>query len=168
MSSGWKSAARGGIGIRCADGCGAPRKYGGPSPEAQDEGRLKAGLRWGSLVAHSKRAGGLVDEFDEDDLFVVVDFAEFDFDDFAAGGGDGAADELGFDGEFAVAAVDEDEELDALGAAVVEEGIEGGTDGASGVEDVVHKNDVAAGDVEAELALVDGGAGGRRWRGPSR
>ena len=58
-----------------------------------------------------------------------------------------------------MAAIDEDEQLDALGAAVVEEGVEGGADGTAGVEDVVHKDDVAAGDVEAEVALGDGGAG---------
>src|SRR5579875_1451897 len=102
--------------------------------------------------------GLAVGEFDQEDLFVVVDFAEFDFDDFAAGGGDGAAYVLRLDGEFAVAAVDEDEELDGLGAAVVEEGVEGGPDGAAGVEDVVEKDDVAAFDVEADVAFFDDGA----------
>ena len=99
-----------------------------------------------------------IEEFYEEDLFVVVDFAEFDFDDFAAGGGNGAAYVLRLDGEFAVAAVDEDEELDGFGAAVVEEGVEGGADGAAGVEDVVHEDDVAAGDVEADVTFFDDGA----------
>ncbi len=68
----------------------------------------------------------LVDEFDEEDLFLLVDFVEFDFDDLALRGGDGTAGVGGLDGQLAVAAVDEDEELDGLGAAVVEEGVEGG------------------------------------------
>ena len=54
-----------------------------------------------------------------------------------------------------MSAVDEDQELDALGAAMVEERIERGADGAAGVEDVVHQDDVAAFDVEADLALFD-------------
>ena len=40
----------------------------------------------------------LVDEFDEEDLFLLVDFVEFDFDDLAFGGGDGAAGVGGLDG----------------------------------------------------------------------
>ena len=100
-----------------------------------------------------------VDEFYEDDLFVVVDFAELDFDDFAREVGTVRPMKRGFDGQLAVAAVDEDEELDALGAAVVEEGVEGGADGAAGVEDVVHQDDVAAVDVEADVAFFDDGAG---------
>src|SRR6185437_15467514 len=54
-----------------------------------------------------------------------------------------------------MATVDEDEELDALGSAVVEECVERGTDGAAGVEDVIHQDDVAAFDVEADLTLLD-------------
>ena len=46
-----------------------------------------------------------------------------------------------------------------LGAAVVEERVERRADGAAGVEHVVHQDDVAAGDVEADVALGDGGAG---------
>ena len=37
-----------------------------------------------------------------------------------------------------MAAVDEDEQLHALGAALVEESVERGADGAAGVEHVVH------------------------------
>src|SRR5271167_3777326 len=57
-----------------------------------------------------------------------------------------------------MSAVDEDEELDDAGAAMVEECVEGGADGAAGVEDVVHEDDVAAGDVEADGAGGDGRA----------
>src|SRR5579875_3186021 len=102
--------------------------------------------------------GSRLDAFDEDDLLVAVDFAELNFDDLALGGGDGASDEGGLDGELAVAAIDEDEELDAAGAPVVEEGVESGADGASGVEDVVDEDDIASVDVEAEGTGVDDGA----------
>ena len=101
----------------------------------------------------------LVGELDEENLFVVVDLTEFDLNDLAARGRDGAADEAGFDGKLAMAAVDEDEQLHALGAALVEESVECGTDGAAGVEHVVHEDDVAAIDVEADVAFFDDGAG---------
>jgi len=102
-----------------------------------------------------RRQERLVGELDEENLFVVVDFAQLDFNDFAARGGDGSADEAGLDGKLAVSAVDEHEQLDALGAALVEEGVEGRADGAAGVEDVVHEDDVAAIDVEADVAFFD-------------
>ena len=54
-----------------------------------------------------------------------------------------------------MAAVDENEELYALWASVVKERVQRGADGASGVEDVVHEDDVAAVDVEAEVARFD-------------
>src|SRR5262249_42668105 len=76
---------------------------------------------------------------------------EFDFDDLDVGRLDDSADEFGFDREFAVAAIDQDEELDAGRAAVVEEGVEGGSDGAAGVEYVVHQDDVLAGDFELNV-----------------
>ena len=101
------------------------------------------------------RSGLAVDEFHKNDLFVIVDLAEFDFDDFAAGGGDGAAYVLGLDGKFAVASVDEDEELDGFGASVVEEGVEGGADRSAGEENIVHEDDVATGDVEADVTFFD-------------
>ncbi len=69
-----------------------------------------------------------------------------------------AADESGFDGELAVAAVDEHGELDAARASVIEEGVEGGTNGAAGVEDVVDQDDVLVLDVELHGAGADLGA----------
>jgi hypothetical protein len=97
----------------------------------------------------------LVGELDQENLFVVVDLTEFDLNDLASRRGDGAADEAGFNGKLAVSAVDEDEQLHALGAPLVEESIEGRTDGTAGVEDVVHQDDVAAIDVEADFAFFD-------------
>jgi hypothetical protein len=81
------------------------------------------------------------------DGIVAALFAEFDRDVFVGAGGDGFADEVGFDGKLAVAAVDEDGELDAVGAADVAEGIERGAGGASGVDDVINEDDGFAGDV---------------------
>jgi len=57
-----------------------------------------------------------------------------------------------------VAAVDEDEQLNAPGAALIEERVERGADGATGVEDVVREDDVTAVDVEANVTLFDDGA----------
>jgi hypothetical protein len=99
---------------------------------------------------------------DEEDFVVAaVHFDEFDFDDVAAAGLDIAADVGGFNGELAVSAVDEDEDLNARGAALVHEGVEGGAGGASGEEDVVYEDDVAA--VAREVVAIVGdvyGSGG--------
>ena len=95
---------------------------------------------------------------DEQHLLVIVDFFQLDFDDLALRGRNGSADEGGFDGELAMAAVDEDQQLHAARAAVVEERIEGGANGAAGVEHVVDQDDVAAVDIEAERAGNDDGA----------
>src|SRR5262245_35863484 len=51
------------------------------------------------------------------------------------------ADEVGTDRQLAMAAVDDHGELDALGPAVVEEGLDRGAHGAAGEEDVVDKDD---------------------------
>src|SRR5206468_1155145 len=80
---------------------------------------------------------GLVGELDQQDLLLAVDFVELDLDDLTAGGGDHPAGEGGLDGELAVSAVDEHEELDGSGTAVVEESVKGGADGAAGVEHIV-------------------------------
>ena len=100
----------------------------------------------------------LSDAFDEKDLFLRVDFAELDFDDFAGAGLDVAPDEGGVDGKFAMAAVDEDEELNALRTAVGEERIKSGANSSAGVEHIIDEDDVAAVDVEADFALIDDGA----------
>ena len=51
------------------------------------------------------------------------------------------ADVVGADRQLAVAAVDEDGELDGAGAAELAERVERGTDGAPGEEDVVDEHD---------------------------
>jgi len=96
---------------------------------------------------------------DEDYLFIVIDLAELHFDDLTGGGADLASDELGLDGEFAVATVDEYEELHGAWATVVEEGVESGADGAASVENIVHQDDVAAFDIEAQGSGDDDGLG---------
>ena len=55
-----------------------------------------------------------------------------------------AADEPGFDGQFAMAAVDQHQQLHARRAAVVEQRVERRADGAAGVQHVVHQDDVLA------------------------
>ena len=55
-----------------------------------------------------------------------------------------AADEARFDGQLAMAAVDQHQQLHARRAAVVEQRVERGADGAAGVEHVVHQDDVFA------------------------
>ena len=53
---------------------------------------------------------------------------------------------VGADGELAVASVDENEELNGAGSPEIDEGIEGGPDGAPGKEDIVDEDYVAIGD----------------------
>ena len=55
-----------------------------------------------------------------------------------------AADVAGLDGQLAVAAVDEHQQLHARRAAVVEQRVQRGAHGAAGVEHVVHEDDVLA------------------------
>ena len=57
-----------------------------------------------------------------------------------------------------MAAIDQDKELDAAGAAMIEEGVESGADGAACVEHIVDQDDVASVDIEAEGAGNDNGA----------
>ncbi len=104
-----------------------------------------------------------VGSFHEQHFFHAVDFVELYFDDFEVAGLHIAAHEFRFDGQFAMAAVDQDKELDARRAAVVEEGIERGADGAAGIEDVIHEDDVFTLDAEGYVGGahdgldVDGG-----------
>ena len=60
------------------------------------------------------------------------------------GGLHGAADEPGFDRQLAVAAIDQHQQLHARRAAVIEQRVERGADGAAGVEHVIHQDDVLA------------------------
>ena len=63
-----------------------------------------------------------------------------------------SADIGGLDGQLPMAAVDEYRQLHAARAAVIEQGVERGADGAAGIEHVVAQDHVAAFDVEADGA----------------
>ena len=67
------------------------------------------------------------------------------------------ADVVGPDGQLAVAAVHEDRELHRRRPPVVEEGVDGGADGASRVEDVVDEDDRGAVDGERQVGVLDDG-----------
>ena len=54
-----------------------------------------------------------------------------------------------------MAAVNEDGELDAAGATQVHDGVEGGADGAAGVENIVHEHDALGIQVERDVRGVD-------------
>src|SRR5580704_3068706 len=82
------------------------------------------------------------DSLHEQDFLHPVDFLKFDFDDLVGGGLYGAPDVAGGNGQLAMTAVDQDEKLNASGAALVEEGVESGSNGAAGIEDIVHQDDV--------------------------
>ena len=96
----------------------------------------------------------LVDFLDQQDLLVVVDFAEFDFDDFPTACRHVFADVGSFDREFAMTAVDQYRQLHASGTPVVKERVQGRSNGSPGVEHVVTKYDVPSVDIEAEIAGV--------------
>src|ERR1700692_2461794 len=67
----------------------------------------------GTETKWAKWGKKLVDSLYQQHLFVGVDFAEFYFNNLAAAGGDMLANISGFNGQLAMAAVDEDGELDA-------------------------------------------------------
>ena len=92
---------------------------------------------------------------DEQDGVDLVHLDELHLDALAARGGQVLADVVGPDRQLAVAAVDEDGELDARGPAVVEERLDRGADRAAGVEDVVDEDDRAAVEREVELRRAD-------------
>ena len=69
-------------------------------------------------------------------------------------GRDDAADEVGMDGDLAVAPVNQDRKLDGARPAVPQNRVESRADGAAGKDDVVNQEHVAA--------LGTGGAGGKR------
>lgn len=96
---------------------------------------------------------------DENDALFLIDFAETHFDDFRVAGLHGAADELGFNGHFAMAAVNEHAERNALRAAEIEKAVHGGANGASGVEDVVDEDEVHAVDAKGDIGRLQHGLG---------
>src|SRR5271157_461587 len=94
---------------------------------------------------------------DQEHLLDAVDLLELHLDDLDIAGLHHAPHEARFDGQFAMAAVDENEQLNARRTAVVEKGVERGADGAAGVEHVVHQDDVLAFDVELDVGGADDG-----------
>ena len=85
----------------------------------------------------------------------AVDFLKLHFDDFVVGGLHHAADIARFDGQLAMAAIDQHQQLHARRPSLVEQRVERGADGAAGVEHVVHQDDVFAGDRERDFGGVD-------------
>ena len=94
------------------------------------------------------------------DALFVVDFVEADFDNFGIGGFDGAADEAGLDGQFAMAAVDEHAKADAARTAEIEEAVHCGAYGAAGIENVVDKQQISIINGERNFARLDNGLRG--------
>ena len=92
---------------------------------------------------------------DEQDAVDLVDLDQLDLDALAPRGRQVLADVVGADRQLAVAAVGDDGELDAVGAAVVEERLDRGADRAAGVEDVVDEDAGAALEREVELRRAD-------------
>ena len=91
---------------------------------------------------------------DEQDPVGSVDLLELDLDPLAARGRQVLADVVGADRQLAVAAVDEDGELDARRPAVLEERLDRGADRAARVEDVVDEDARRPAQVEVERGRV--------------
>lgn len=89
-----------------------------------------------------------------------IGFLEADVDALVACGREVATHVVRADGEFAVAAVHENGELNAVGSAEGSDGVHGGADAAAGVEDVVGEDDGTAGKI--------GGEAGGYNRSPAR
>src|ERR671935_1433290 len=87
---------------------------------------------------------------DEQDAVDLVDFDELHLDALVARGREVLADVVGTDRQLAVAAVDEDGELDPVGTAVVEERLDRRANRAARVEDVVDEDDGLALEREVE------------------
>src|ERR1039457_2627386 len=76
------------------------------------------------------------------DLFHAIDLLELDFNDLDIAGLHLAPDEARLDRQFAVSAVDQHQQLHPGRAAVVEQRVQRGADGAAGVQHVVHQDDI--------------------------
>src|SRR6266481_3822692 len=100
----------------------------------------------------------------EQDFLGVVDFGEFDLDDFVHGGLHEAADEGGFNRQLTVAAVDQHAQLNPAGTPVGEKGIECCADGPAREQYVVHQDDVLAFNIQPDLRFLDHGAGAERGK----
>src|SRR4051812_21707607 len=99
----------------------------------------------------------------EQNLVDLVHLDELHLDPLVARGREVLADVVGADRQLAVAAVDEDGELNAGGTAVVEERLDGRANRAPRVEDVVDEDDRPPFEPEIELGRTD-----ERLRGAGR
>ena len=77
--------------------------------------------------------------------------SSLDVDHLVAAGRQVLADEVGSDGQLAVAPVDHDGQLDGPGAAEVAQGVEGGANRAAGEQHVVDQHDDRAGQVDRDV-----------------
>src|SRR5580692_9324060 len=84
--------------------------------------------------------------FPEQNFFGIIDFAQLDFNNLLPRGLYFAAHEAGFNGKLTMAAIDQHTELYLLRTSLLEKCVHGGAHGASSVENVIHQDDVLAGD----------------------
>jgi pyrimidine operon attenuation protein/uracil phosphoribosyltransferase len=109
-------------------------------------------------VPIAERLAALIEERSGEEVGLgAVDLLELDLNPFAAGGGQVLADVVGADRQLAVAAVDQDGELDARRATALEERLDCGADRAAGVEDVVDEDAGHPREVEVEGGRVHDG-----------
>src|SRR5882762_712012 len=80
--------------------------------------------------------------FHEQYLLHLIHFLEFHFDDLVSAGLHHAPHVARLDGQLTPAPVDQNQQLHPRGTSLVEQRVESGANGASGVEHVVHQNDV--------------------------
>ena len=92
---------------------------------------------------------------DEQDAIDLVHLEQLHLHALETAGREVLADVVGADRQLAVAAVGEDGELDAVGAAVVEERLDRGADRPARVEDIVDEHDRPALESEVELRRAD-------------
>ena len=122
------------------------------------------------LVPHEVDVGhcAVSSSGDQQDAVDLVDLDELDLDALTASGGQVLADVIGADRQLAMAAVGDDCELDAVGAAVVEERLDRGSDRAAGVEDVVDEDARAPLEREVERGSSGRAAAGAAAASPPR
>ena len=94
-------------------------------------------------------------DFGDLDGRTAVYYLAIQADVLVAGRGNVLSNEIRADGKLAMSAVNKDGELDALGATKVHNGVQGGTDGAAGIKDVVDQNNALSINIERNLGLVN-------------
>src|ERR1700674_1735244 len=101
----------------------------------------------------------LLHAIDQDDTLFLVDFAKADLNNFRVAGLNAAADVLGLDGHFTVAAFDQDAEGNALRPAEIKKAVHGGADGAAGIKDVIDQDEVHVIDAERNVRRAQNSLG---------